>query len=46
MAKKVKILVNAFAGDKIYVCGNIPQLGDWNPKYAVELKKMNKAYIR
>jgi hypothetical protein len=39
MAKKVKILVNAFAGDKIYVCGNIPQLGDWNPKYAVELKK-------
>ncbi len=39
MGKKVQILVNAFAGDTIYVCGNIKELGEWNPKFAVALKK-------
>jgi hypothetical protein len=42
MAKKVQFLVNAFAGDKIYMCGNLPSLGDWNPKFAVELKRNDK----
>lgn len=39
MSKKVEFIVHATAGDTIYICGNIPQLGSWDAKKAVALKK-------
>ena len=39
--KKVEIIVHAAAGEEIYICGNIPQLGNWDPKKALALKKVN-----
>lgn len=39
--KKVKIIVHAAAGEEIYVCGNIPQLGNWDAEKAVPIKKVN-----
>lgn len=39
MARKIQIVVKAVSGDSIYMCGNIPQLGGWDPNKAIELKK-------
>ncbi|MCR5349707.1 MAG: hypothetical protein K6E20_01805 [Acholeplasmatales bacterium] len=41
---KVTIEVECYAGDEIYICGNIPQLGSWDCKKALPMKKENGRY--
>ena len=41
MASKVKVIFEVKTSksvDKVYVCGNVAELGSWNPKKAIELK--------
>ena len=42
---KVTIEVICHAGEVIYICGNIPQLGGWNQEKALPMKKENGKYV-